>query len=569
MQTLEWTQINQAAIAKALREFVFEETISIEHRGGYYVLNTPNATYTFKGKYGVWGDLRVEIGSILRDGQLATSAPQFIIDTQIYTKMDDIILANFIEEMNNSLWTDLKIKQKLDRTSLSKLLDNELELIQHYVYGHPKIINAKGRLGWSLEDQFNYAPENEVPIQFTWVAVDKSLTTAAVNPQMDWLDIYRESFTEDSLQKLIRENHLDLERYYLLPIHPWQWDRYIYLQFQTEIQSQKIIHLGPAGDFYQPQISLRTFNNVSRPGLCDIKLPLSIANTSSVRGIPARYIEEGPALSHDFEQLCEQDSFLKQRGVKILKEIAGISLVNPHFKQIKDAPYRYQELMGAIWRLSPHQVREPNHSSLMVGSLLAQNDQGTLISELIQRSGVSTQEWLRLYAQHVILPLFHLQVKHGIGLVAHGQNIVLELNNFLPQGLILKDFQGDLRLTEKSQALKQNLTRLPAHYLIHDLVTGHFVTFLRYLSGLLEDTQTLQEKEFYSTLHREISTYIQALGDYKESEEFSAINILSPELPKVLINAVRYKVGYSDSTERPLPMLGTNIKNPLAIVLEK
>ena len=568
MPLKDWNLINQKAIAKALREMIYEETISVEKIStdgqlqDSYILKTSSATYSFNAIPGAWGDLRVEIGSIRRDGITAPSAPQFIIDTQEFTKMTDIVLANFIEEMNNSLWADLKIHQKTDQTSLASLLDSELENIQHFLFGHPKIINSKGRLGWGLDDQYNYAPENEVPIQFAWLAVDKELSTFSIDSTMDWKEIYNQSFAESALKNLVQEFQVNLDKYILVPVHPWQWDKYIYFQFQDDLHSKKIIYLGIHGDFYQPQISLRTFNNVSRPGLCDIKLPISILNTSSIRGIPARYIQEGPALSNDFERLCQTDEALKE--VKILKEIAGVSVAQACFQQIKEAPYRYHELLGAIWRLSPLSVRKEDHSSMMVGSLLAQNNKETLVEFLIQKSGLSATEWIRAYTQKVIIPLFHLQLHHGVGLVSHGQNIVLELKHYVPVGLILKDFQGDLRLSEKSQALNQKLTRLPAHYLIHDLITGHFVTFLRYLSGVMADSHILSEKDFYQTMNHEISSYVQSLGPVKDTELFRSINILSPELPKVLINAVRYKVGYSDSAERPLPMLGTNIKNPLA-----
>lgn len=563
MPIKEWNLINQKAIAKALREMIYEETISVEHKGqGAYTFKTPSVTYSFKAITGIWGDLRVEIGSILREENLATSAPQFMVDTQTFTKMTDIILANFIEEMNNSLWADLKIQQKVQNLSLSNLLDSELENIQHCLFGHPKIINSKGRMGWGLDDQYNYAPENEVPIQFAWLAVSKELATFAIEPTLSWTELYSQSFADSALENIIEEFNLDLEKYLLIPVHPWQWDKYIYFQFQTELNQKKIVYLGIHGDFYQPQISLRTFNNISRPGLCDIKLPLSILNTSSIRGIPARYIEEGPSLSNDFEILCQKDKQLK--NVKILKEIAGVSIEQSVFKQIKEAPYRYHELLGAIWRLSPMAARAEAHQSMITATLLVQNDQENLISSLIEKSGLNATQWIQEYTRHVIIPLFHLQVQHGVGLVAHGQNIVLELKNHVPVGLILKDFQGDLRMSEASKAFTQKLTRLPAHYLIHDLVTGHFVTFLRYLSGIMQDSHILSEKEFYQTMNQEISSYIQSLGPVKGTEFFRSINILSPELPKVLINAVRYKVGYSDSAERPLPMLGTNIKNPLA-----
>lgn len=300
----------------------------------------------------------------------------------------------------------------------------------------------------------------------------------------------------------------------------------------------------------------------------DIKIPITILNTSSFRGIPEKYISEAPALSNSFADLCAQDALLSKSGTQVLKEFAGISVKHPQFQQIDGAPYRYQEMLGAIWRQSTQALINSSQKAVIAGSLMHRDLKGkSLLAAYAQASGLSLTSWLTAYFRSVILPLYHLQLKYGIGLVAHGQNVVVRMTDFIPDGLFLKDFQGDLRLTTDSTALTQSLTRLPAHYLIHDLVTGHFVTVLRYLSESLQESENFSEKDFYQILGHVLKQYLEVHPELVSVKNFSAMDLLQKTFPRVLVNRVRFKIGYADSAERPVPLLGDDLLNPIFLSL--
>ncbi|WP_353499953.1 IucA/IucC family C-terminal-domain containing protein [Vibrio sp. CB1-14] len=163
--------------------------------------------------------------------------------------------------------------------------------------------------------------------------------------------------------------------------------------------------------------------------------------------------------------------------------------------------------------------------------------------------------------------------QYGVGLVDHGQNVTLTLEDNQPVGCIIKDFHGDLRLVDEELpeldsldgAIKQNLTRLPAKYLVH------VVTVLRFVSPWLESNglehQGISEAEFYGLLANEILRY-QAEHSHL-APRFEAFNLLSEHIDKVCLNRVKFKIGYGESNQRPLPELGEPIRNPLVIGLEK
>jgi aerobactin synthase len=204
----------------------------------------------------------------------------------------------------------------------------------------------------------------------------------------------------------------------------------------------------------------------------------------------------------------------------------------------------------------------------MTGALSYLDENGkSLIGFLIEKSSLSIEEWLEKYFKKIVIPLYHLQSQYGIGLVAHGQNTILKLKNGAPSGLIIKDFQGDLRLNENlpSETRKyfpeyviEKLDSLPADYIIYDLITGHFISVLRFISQALFLSHGYKEENFYSLLGL-------IIGDYENEylTKSKVPSLLTLNYYRVLLNKVRFEIGYQDSTQRPKPQLGSLILNPL------
>lgn len=86
----------------------------------------------------------------------------------------------------------------------------------------------------------------------------------------------------------------------------------------------------------------------------------------------------------------------------------------------------------------------------------------------------------------------------------------------VPQRVLLKDFQGDMRLVKEEfpemdslpQEVRDVTSRLSADYLIHDLQTGHFVTVLRFISPLMVRLG-VPERRFYQLLAAVLSDYMK------------------------------------------------------------
>ncbi len=583
-----WLTANQNLVAKSIGELSYEqilipERLSQSSSNGIYSSYTlqlaSGVSYRFEAWLSIWDHLRVKPSSIKRlvakkeqQPREVLDAGQFFLDAQTELNMTDIVLANFLEEMHSTLYSDSKILEANQDLSAHQLSGWDGNAVQAVLNGHPKILLNKGRMGWGQAELAAFAPESGSAFQLFWLAARRSKTTWGKNSKLEFKDVYLNSLSEDSLsqfERTLSEQSASLDDYVLIPTHPWQWERIISVQFSGEVALNNLIPLGIAGDHYKPQISIRTLSNVTRPEQCDLKLPISILNTSAVRGIPSRYIASAPDVAVAVASICDKDPLLARSNTRVLEEFAGVSYLHPSFSQLKGAPYRYQETLGAIWRKSVEsQLSADDEIGVLAGSLSHQDPSGnSLIGAYIERSGLSPTNWLRCYFKAVVIPLYHLQVNYGLGLVAHGQNVILRLKNFVPHGMLLKDFQGDLRASDEIDSSNrlaaqaaEHLDKLPPHYLIHDLVTGHFVTVLRFVSEVMRESDGLSENEFYQVLSECICEYLATTTRTNLDER---LNLLGPKTKRVLLNKVRFKIGYADSAERPLPLLGTDLANPL------
>ncbi len=555
-------KIHCELVGKAIEELHYEEVLSpafVEGQDVYELKVCDDISYYFSGRIGAWGNVLVDANTlkkVTKNESTDISFTQFFLDVRDLIHIDDETLARYLEEANQTLYSEIIYSQKIEKLSFEAISKYSFSDIDRLLKGHTKIIMNKGRIGWGESDILQYAPESGGQFQLRWIAVHKSICITGFSEGFDQLDL---------VERSIRDRFLSLTsttEFCLVPVHPWQWDHYIRIQFIEQIQNKLIIDLGVGEDYYKSQSSLRTLSPVNYSQY-DTKVSLSILNTSCVRGIPAKYIQNGHIISDEVKQLISKDDFLAL-NCQSLSEVGAVKVCHRPFEQIAKCSYRYHELLGAVWREAVDSKLADGEKALPTAALLIENSHGILIKELINKSGLGVQKWLMKYFDAVVLPLYHLQVKYGVGLVAHGQNTILVHENGFPKRLIIKDFHGDLRMSESSPLgmteLGKILDVLPDKYLIHDLYTGHFVTLLRYISRKLEDYHLVKEVEFYTILGESIHRYHREFGRPSDGD----VNLLNQSREKVLVNKVRFVYGYSETQERLKPLLGKNLDNPLS-----
>lgn len=581
-----WTGISNTLNAKIISELHYEEVIFPEQLDtNNWIWEVDGITWIFAAQQHIWHNIIVDPSTITRNGVANIPSAMLIKDIARSIQLDDIILGNLIEEIQQTLYADLIAHQHRGSYSFAQLTALSGIALQAVLKGHPKAIANKGRLGWGVNELARYAPESAQSFQLHYLAIDRNLTKIGIEhpfsfdnfnqseqPHTQALLLAQLMSTADEhklLDTLIQQG-LNPNVYWIIPVHPWQFSQFIVPQFTALFANQRIIDLGVIGDIYQAQQSIRTLSNLTSPTKNDIKLPITILNTSCYRGIPGKYITSGAQLSKTINQLCQQDTFLTQSNLHVLQEWAGIHVPQPIQEDVINTPYRYNEMLGVVFRQSPAALLQSGQQDKLAAALMQTDNQGnSLIAAYIKDSQLDVPTWLTRLFDCTVIPLYHLMCQYGIALVSHGQNLTILFENNIPVGLAIKDFHGDLRLVDQDfeeltvfpSYIKQALTRLPANYLLHDLYTGHFVTVLRFVSPYLAAEMGYSESDFYQLLSARIRHY-QAQFPHLQ-ERFKLFDLLAPTMARICINRVRFKVGYQDTSERLLPELGTPINNPL------
>lgn len=569
MNTRYWTEVNRTLCAKIISELHYEELLSPQKTALGWQLDGATQQWRFHANTTLWGMLEVDPKSICRADGAKVEAVALVLDLRQSLGMTDINLANFLEELQQTLYSDMVRLEQLENLTATDLVNMGEAQRQRYLDAHPKAVANKGRLGWGTDDLHRYAPESGNAFALRWLAVRKTCCQAGVAQGLDYQALLTQVLGQAEYQKLVAKLSGSVDDFHLLAVHPWQHQRFLSSQFATLFASGDLVDLGESGPQWLAQQSIRTLS-ASDPGVpFDAKTALTILNTSCYRGIPGKFIVQGPQLSAWLAKLAASDATLKRQGLYVQQEVAGFFCEQPYQTQIAKGPYRYHEQLGCIWRERAESVIGDHCRPITMAALMQTDAEGMpLIQALVERSGISPAQWLTQMFEHVVVPLYHLMCQYGVGLVAHGQNITLVLENDAPVGCTIKDFHGDLRLVDQEfvelesldDDIRHTLTKLPAEHLVHDLLTGHFVTVLRFISPKVTG-MGVSELSFYRLLRQVIEDYQQQHPELRH--RFKQFDLLSPTIAKVCVNRVRFKIGYGDSDERPLPDIGEPIANPL------
>ncbi|WP_321340877.1 IucA/IucC family protein [Breoghania sp.] len=583
VEAADWKTVCRASLAKLLSELSYEEVISLRQISeGHFRLDLQSGvSYRMEGWTGIWDNIWVDGGTIVRepeeDGSPFPSPLRFVVDARAEMAMAPETEAMFVRELSNTLRQDLVLLRKNRQVGGRQLAIEPAHVRHALLEGHPKAVANKGRLGWGVQDLQDFAPENRSPIRLVWLAADRRQCRIGESPELDERGILEETLGPEETGRFLgamEAQGLSLATHTLIPVHPWQWDHVVQQAYVAELMERRLVWLGSFGGRYVAGPSLRTLTSLDRPGSPDIKLAMTILNTSAWRGIPGKFIALGGAISDWLSGLVAGDSVL-ENTVIILREQRGIWYRHPIYERMPDAPYQHHETLGAIWREAAASRIGGNRQACLYAALLHLDNEGMpLAVHHAARAGMTIREWLRDLFQVTVVPLYHFLAKYGVGFIAHGQNLTVIMEDHRPVGLAIKDLQGDVDLVDRvfpehagmPAEIRRTLAAKPPAHIVHDIQTAHFVTVLRFFSARLQACGAMGEREFYTLLAETLQGYMQEHIDLRD--RFALFDLFSPELPRVCINKVRFDIGYGDAARRPLPALGSNLPNPLHIAAQ-
>ncbi|GFE51073.1 siderophore biosynthesis protein [Roseobacter cerasinus] len=511
-----------AAHRRVLRQFcealLFEAypALHIEHDGGgNFHWRLGKRRFQARGYRGAFGRIRLE------DDPIMTSGPR----ADRPANCEDLLQALHLDrEAEGSLRMDLTRTAHL--TDLTRATANpqrqraqlpfaQMEAALHE--GHPYHPCFKARSGFSDADHMAYGPEAGGRFQLHWLSLDPALVAQTL-PGADtfWA---RELGTPrwQALRQMVQSPRQ------LLPVHPWQLGQLraqpLYQAWQA---AGRVQELGAWGDRYVASQSVRTLMNADAPTRAHVKTAMAMRNTSALRILEPHSVCVAPAISNWLAAVCDSDPlFGTELRLKLLKEYAGVIAG-------RDTPLAGH--LAAIWRESPEGIGIASDAVLPFNALCVIEEDGhPLIDPWIRSLGL--ERWLDQLLRVSVLPVWHLMIAHGIGLEAHGQNLLLEHDGGWPTGLVARDFHESLEYVPEllshpdllpdlsaidpvyANAPPDRFHRMSTAEALRELVVDTlFIYNLADLSALLHGHYGLPEAEFWRRVRRLLDTHANRHG---------------------------------------------------------
>jgi len=578
-----WDKVNRNLLAKSISELMREDVAKPEKIGTeidgltHFKLQTDNEhiyyRFTAYPRFlNYWHIVKESIVKVENEIQLDhIDVPSFFMEMQQTFQINSFTLAHYVEELLHTLYADAFIHSKR-RLSATKLADADFQTIEHSLDGHPWVIVNKGRIGFDTQDYENYTPESGQKTKLIWVAAHKKRAILRLQPEMDEQSFYENEIGSEKIKAFkdkLAQLHVNPEDYIFIPVHLWQWQNKLVMQFASDIASKNLIALEETEDIYSPQQSIRTFFNQSSPRKHYVKTSISILNTSHIRGLCPKQLFIAPRLTSYLKNILKKDDHLQKMGVILLGEMVTASYTHPHYSKIENPPYQYNEYLGVLWRESPVSFLKHGENLMTMAALLYVDDHGkSLVEELIEKSGLSTEQWLKAYMRAYLKPVLQIYYQHSLCIDPHGQNVILVLKDYVPTRIALQDFAGDILINEEGKK------KLPQEFIENlfnaspnpenaplTILIAVFDAFFRYLSDVMITSAGYDEISFWNCVHDIVIEYQQEHPELKDM--FDKYNLFIPEFKRLIFNSRRLYNGYEETAGFPHMKKSGFIPNPL------
>lgn len=509
---------HQVLAAKALSEFAHEGLISPSKQDGEWLV-TPSAsqrTYWFRATVAPLRHWVVEPDSIYvvarADGERhEVDVVELVADLRDELGLDGDGLVTYLQEMSSTFAAKVATLARDSPSAASLATASLTEVEAAMCEGHPTFVATNGRIGFSSDDYQAFAPEMNPDVHLVWLAAKKSATNVSVADDMN--DYWDAVGAERRLRfdATLREQGLIPDEYYLIPVHPWQWQHYVAIAFAPDIACQSLVYLGSDEIAYQPQQSIRTLLERRRPAAPYVKVALSIQNMGFIRGLSPEYLSVAPAICRWVASIVRADPVLIECSFDVLEEYASVGYIGDVYHQLPAAS-SHTKMIAALWRQNPASWCDPDEHCATMAALLHRDQSGeSYVSALIDRSGLPASQWLSAYLRAYLIPLVHCLSRYGMAFMPHGENIIMKIRDGVIVGVYLKDLGEEVAVMDPQAKLPADVERIRVQadvdVMALSIFTDVFDGFFRYLSTILNDDGLMTYDEFWRQVAAQLNEY--------------------------------------------------------------
>jgi len=499
---------------------------------GRYVLALDGVTYRFAARTFALEHWVVDPASITRTATTGAALPvdalELVAELQSLLQIPDDLVATYLEELSATLAAACaKRERELDGSSpqvpalVSALAPERIDDAEDdgrrradafqateaaMTEGHPGFLANNGRIGFSLDDYRSYAPERGERTRLVWLAARREHAHLALGDGLTEDGLYGAELPaadRAAFADRLGARGLDPADYLYLPVHPWQWRHRVPVTFAADVARGDLVPLGHGSDEYQPQQSIRTLFNRTRPDRHYVKVALAIQNMGFLRGLSAAYMRDTPAINDWVADLVDGDATLRAAGFGVLRERASIGYTGDVYHRTA-GPGAHRKMLAALWRESPVPRTAPGERLATMASLLHRDASGrALATALVRESGLPAEAWLRAYLDAYLYPLVHCLRGHDLAFMPHGENLVLVLRDGVVRRVLMKDIGEEIAVLGE-RALPPGVERVrgvvDADEKALAIFTDVFDGVLRHLAGILAVDGVLTEDRFWAVV---------------------------------------------------------------------
>ena len=556
-------------IKQLLEALLFEKLVepSAGSSMGTFLWLMAQREYSVEGRIGAFGRYRLAINSLKINGRSVDISSEWLTiidDLPTTVSIKKALAEEFLQTAQLSRWNMLHLPKRLSRrSSRYSALENQLD------EGHPYHPSFKARTGFSDSDHRAFGPEAGNTFNLYWLAVRHShlKQTLPVEQTHFWLNELGHG-QWSRLSGALNAHEATWDGYGLLPIHPWQWQQLKEGWLAKHLATKDIIFLGIGSDKYVATQSVRTLLNKDASLHPNIKLPMNMVNTSSHRNLTTHSVCLAPLVSQWLENTILSDAELE--GMSILNEYAGARFADDSL-DVSTSPELGQ--LAVIFRESVELHLKAGEEAVPFNAIMmVENDGLPFIAGWVERYGLDA--WLAQLIEVTVTPIWHLLVKHGIGIEPHGQNMVLVHRDGWPERIIVRDFHEsveynaafirDAEAVPNFAEIELSLIDAPLddYYamssieLLRELVMDTlFIYNLADVSHLISTFYPLPEHEFWRRVSRKLDEY-----ETNHPELADRLSLLGYRAPDILTESLMTRKLKASSAE-----CHHRIPNPLSI----
>lgn len=374
-----------------------------------------------------------------------------------------------------------------------------LEAEQALLFGHLTHPAPKSRDGLSGSELAAYSPELGGRFAVHWFAADAELVSsdqvagAASLQGLDGLQLMAALAGITPAAGRV-----------LVPAHPWQAAAVLKRpRIASLVADGRVEPLGPLGAQWYPTSSLRTVYHPDLPVM--LKLSLGLRITNSRRESTPTELRRGLEINRLLDAAYN----------------AGTATAHPRFTIVRDPAWVALDEGGPTLTGLDVAVREvpPGADSYacLAGLVAPRPGQLSRLGALVAQHGADgPAAWVSSYVDEVLVPMLHLYAETGIGLEAHQQNTLVQLDEVgRITGGAYRDNQG--------------------YYLASSYLRG-----LLSVSGLAESTLAVVEDAIvddrltYYLLHNQALAVVGCLAVDGLASEESLLGVVRDRLSEVL-----------------------------------